>query len=131
MAPVGPSARAVCVGDVAVARAVAGRKKRGRPKGAPGLMVFVAAEVEAWLRAEARRTGVPATNIMELALLRLMHSRPDAGLEELRETAGPGAAVDAALVTIGEPVVVPATMPDKDINPAVVAAFGIQTGRKK
>lgn len=87
------------------------KQSRGRPKGSRGLMVFVARGVEAWLRREAKRTGVPAANIMELALLRLMHSRPEGGLQELRETRAAG-------VTVKQDAV---ALPD---NPAVRAAFG-------
>lgn len=88
------------------------KSTRGRPRGSRGLMVFVSKPVEAWLRREAKRTGVPAANIMELALLRLMHSRPEGGLQELREEKAPGATVKQEAVTI------PAD------NPAVRAVFG-------
>ena len=79
------------------------KRKRGRPKGLLGLMVFVSGDTEAWLRREAKRTGVPASNIMELALLRLRHTRPEAGLVELREMAVPrasGAAIEKEAVTV-------------------------------
>ena len=95
------------------------KRKRGRPKGAPGLMVFVSADTEAWLRREAKRTGVPATSIMELALLRLRHSRPDAGLVALREMDG-GAHVPAEDVVVTD-AVVPERPSD---NPAVRAVLG-------
>jgi len=61
-------------------------------------MVFVSPDVEAWVRREAARTRVPATHIVELALLRLMHSRPESGLAELREVKSTGSRVRAALV---------------------------------
>lgn len=83
------------------------KNKRGRPKGGVGLMVFVRPEVEAWIRREAKRTGVPATHIIELAVLRLKHARPDAGLAELREDKGTGVRVATAAV-----------------NPAVAALWG-------
>ena len=79
------------------------KRKRGRPKGLLGLMVFVSGDTEAWLRREAKRTGVPASNIMELALLRLRHTRPEAGLVELREMTVPrasGAAIEKEAVTV-------------------------------
>ena len=89
------------------------KQTRGRPKGSRGLMVFVGKPVEAWLRREAKRTGVPAANIMELALLRLMHSRPDGGLQELREARAAGATVTQEAVQIAP-----------SDNPAVRAVFG-------
>lgn len=48
--------------------------KRGRPAGTRSLVLFIQPDAEEWLRAEAERTGLAPSNLIELAVRRMMRA---------------------------------------------------------